>query len=162
MSRSLALSALFFCGLLAVTAPAHAAMVPLSQPFRFENQRGELQDYDRDNKVYRDHHNKDERKIPVFSFSQDDDRRGFRDDRRDRDDSRDFRPSRSDFLPWFANLHHGNRFGHHHRFPKFLWAHWRPHHHKPPSEVPLPAALPLFGVGLAGLVLMCRRSKKSA
>lgn len=53
------------------------------------------------------------------------------------------------FIAWLAHHHH-----HHHNYCD--------HHCNPPSPVPLPAALPLFAAGLAGLALMRTRKKDVA
>lgn len=66
--------------------------------------------------------------------------------------------SRSDFLPVFASFRPHGKLG-----SNYFFFH---HHHRDvccghnPPSVPLPAALPLFGLGLSGLMLSRHSRKK--
>ena len=104
---------------------------------------------------------------PVYSFSGRHDARGRQDEDRDQafgkqKDDEDFRGH--DLLTGLSGLSWHHKDKKHHVIRHIIA---QPHHHgwnchKPdaPSSVPLPAALPLFGLGLAGLGAARLRSKK--
>lgn len=130
---------------------AQAAMAPADLGRYTAGGQGQHQDRD----------DRDDRQ-PSFSFN-DNDRDFGRETRSDRSEGRSEHAfSRHDFfwkLAWLPTSHDG------HENPVWPLRHgFFPHnghgeHHNPPSSVPLPAALPLFGASLAGLAFARRRVK---
>ncbi len=146
MKNSLLFSGLLVCALLMVSSPVRAAMMP-SHDFGRDNG---YQDHDND----KGHRGREDRR-PVFTFSHNGGR-DFGDDRRSHNDRRDSRLDPSDFLRRFANMHRGHHHGHDHFQQPVVLPDLKPE--TVVAQTPLPAALPLFGAGLAGLTILRRRS----